>query len=238
MSYLPASASPAAARGRSTPRRTSGRPRLVPPRAGADAAPSAPMGSPVAVPGGSCSGSPAPATSTQPTARSCMAQGPRWSASRVIACRAEGWGIRGPARGRHRATPWKSQDGLGQPWGLCQAYPNGGWPHASVRQALAESVPTKGHGSAQGWRPCTPAMAAGLTDHGWSLRAGLLYRVPPWPQPQMVSERQRFEPREERSRRVRRGSPTGMERGWKTHDKYGSPADACYAARLAKVPKH
>jgi hypothetical protein len=29
-------------------------------------------------------------------------------------------------------------------------------------------------------------MAAGLTDHVWSLRALLLYRVPPWPQPQMA----------------------------------------------------
>jgi hypothetical protein len=38
-------------------------------------------------------------------------------------------------------------------------------------------------GSAKVWQPCTPAMAAGLTDHGWSLREVLLFRVPPWPQP-------------------------------------------------------
>src|SRR5262249_13972834 len=35
------------------------------------------------------------------------------------------------------------------------------------------------------WRPCTPAMAAGLTDHVWSLKEVLLYRVPPWPQLQV-----------------------------------------------------
>jgi hypothetical protein len=29
-------------------------------------------------------------------------------------------------------------------------------------------------------------MAAGLTDHVWSLQEVLLYRVPPWPQPQTV----------------------------------------------------
>jgi hypothetical protein len=29
-------------------------------------------------------------------------------------------------------------------------------------------------------------MAAGLTNHVWSLREVLLYRVPPWPQPQAV----------------------------------------------------
>jgi hypothetical protein len=29
-------------------------------------------------------------------------------------------------------------------------------------------------------------MAAGVTDHVWSLKEVLRYRVPPWPQPQMV----------------------------------------------------
>jgi hypothetical protein len=29
-------------------------------------------------------------------------------------------------------------------------------------------------------------MAAGLTDQVWSLKEVLLYRVPPWPQPQTV----------------------------------------------------
>ena len=33
------------------------------------------------------------------------------------------------------------------------------------------------------WRPCTPARAAGLTDHAWTLREVLIFRVPPWPQP-------------------------------------------------------
>jgi hypothetical protein len=27
-------------------------------------------------------------------------------------------------------------------------------------------------------------MAAGLTDHVWSLKEVVFYRVPPWPQPQ------------------------------------------------------
>jgi hypothetical protein len=33
------------------------------------------------------------------------------------------------------------------------------------------------------WQPRTPAMVAGLTDHVWTLREVLLFRVPPWPQP-------------------------------------------------------
>jgi len=58
--------------------------------------------------------------------------------------------------------------------------------HTSLRQALAEPIPTNGHGSAKRWRPCTPAMAAGLTDHVWSLTEVLFYRVPPWRQLQTV----------------------------------------------------
>ena len=56
-------------------------------------------------------------------------------------------------------------------------------PHASLRQPLPPPVHTNGTGSVKQWRPCTPAMAAGLTDHVWTLRERLLFRVPPWPQP-------------------------------------------------------
>jgi hypothetical protein len=53
-------------------------------------------------------------------------------------------------------------------------------------QPLPQPELTNGTGAAKVWRPCTPAMAAGLTDHVWSLKEVLLYRVPPWPQPQTV----------------------------------------------------
>jgi hypothetical protein len=76
----------------------------------------------------------------------------------------------------------KSEERLRQHLVLFQVYHNFVLPHASVRQALAEPVPTNGGGSAKLWRPCTPAMAAGLTDHVWSLREVLMFRVPPWPQ--------------------------------------------------------
>jgi hypothetical protein len=59
-------------------------------------------------------------------------------------------------------------------------------PHASLWQALAEPVATNGCGSAKLWQPRTPAMAAGLADHVWSLREVLMFRVPPWPQMQTV----------------------------------------------------
>jgi hypothetical protein len=90
------------------------------------------------------------------------------------------------AIGRRSATPCKSDDGLRQQLALFQVYHNFVLPHASLREALAEPVPTNGSGSAKVWRPCTPAMAAGLTDHVWALKEVLLYRVPPWPQRQTV----------------------------------------------------
>jgi hypothetical protein len=46
--------------------------------------------------------------------------------------------------------------------------------------------PTHGTGSAKLWRPCTPALTAGLTDHVWTLREVLLSRVPPCPQSRAV----------------------------------------------------
>jgi len=48
---------------------------------------------------------------------------------------------------------------------------------------VPQPAPTHGSGSAMQGRPCPPAMAAGLTDHVWTLREVLLFRVPPWPQP-------------------------------------------------------
>src|SRR5262249_42673340 len=90
------------------------------------------------------------------------------------------------AIGRRSATACKGEDGLRQQLALFQVYHNFVLPHASLRQALAAPLPTNGTGSAKVWRPCTPAMAAGLTDHVWSLREVLGYRVPPWPQPQVA----------------------------------------------------
>jgi len=87
------------------------------------------------------------------------------------------------AVGRRVSTLCKGEDGLRQQLALYHVYYNFCLPHASLRQPLPQPVPTNGTGSAKVWRPCTPAMAAGLTDHVWTLREVLLYRVPPWPQP-------------------------------------------------------
>jgi hypothetical protein len=87
---------------------------------------------------------------------------------------------------RRSATSCKSEAGLGQPLALFQAYYNFVLPHASLRQPLPVPEVSNGGGPPKVWRPCTPAMAAGLTDHVWSLKEVLLYRVPPWPQLQAL----------------------------------------------------
>jgi len=81
------------------------------------------------------------------------------------------------------ATLCKGEDGLHQQLSLYHVSSNFCLPHASLRLPLPQSEPTHGNGSAKRWQPQTPAMAAGLTDHVWTLREVLLFRVLPWPQP-------------------------------------------------------
>ena len=80
-------------------------------------------------------------------------------------------------------TLCKGEAGLREQLTLYHVYYNFCLPHASLRQPLPQPVPTNGMGSAKTWQPHTPAMAAGLTNHVWSLREVLLFRVSPWPQP-------------------------------------------------------
>ncbi len=87
------------------------------------------------------------------------------------------------AVGRRVTTLCKGEAGVGQQLVLYHVYYNFCLPHTSLRLPLPHPEPTNGHGSAKRWQPQTPAMAAGLTDHVWSLREVLLFRVPPWPQP-------------------------------------------------------
>ena len=86
------------------------------------------------------------------------------------------------AIGRRVNTLCQDEEGLREQVALFQVYHNFVLPHASLRQPLLAPASTNGRGSTKRWRPCTPAMAAGLTDHVWSLKEVLLYRVPPWPQ--------------------------------------------------------
>lgn len=51
-------------------------------------------------------------------------------------------------------------------------------PHARLRCRLPQSIPTRGNGSPKKWEPRTPAMAGGLTDHVWTMKELLTFRVP------------------------------------------------------------
>jgi IS1 family transposase len=60
---------------------------------------------------------------------------------------------------------------------LATAYYHFVRPHGALRQRLDEPSPTRG--SPKLWLPRTPTMAAGLTDHIWSIKELLSFRVPP-----------------------------------------------------------
>jgi hypothetical protein len=88
--------------------------------------------------------------------------------------------------GRRVITLCKREDGIRPQVALYQIDDNFCLPHASLHQPLPQPEPTNGTGPAKQWRPCTPAMRAGLTDHVWTLREVLMFRVPPWPQLQAL----------------------------------------------------
>jgi len=53
-------------------------------------------------------------------------------------------------------------------------------PHRSLRQRLPKPIPTKGpRATYKKWREVTPAMAAALTDHMWTMDELLSFHVPP-----------------------------------------------------------
>jgi IS1 family transposase len=76
----------------------------------------------------------------------------------------------------------KERDYLEHQLTLAFAYYHFVQPHRGLRQQLPEPLSTKGpYASYKKWRLVTPAMAAGLTDHVWSVDELLSFRVPPDP---------------------------------------------------------
>ena len=74
------------------------------------------------------------------------------------------------AIGRQVNTLCQGEAGLRDQSALFHVYHNFVLPHASLRQPLLFPEVTNGRGAAKVWRPCTLAMAAGLTDYVWSLK--------------------------------------------------------------------
>lgn len=74
----------------------------------------------------------------------------------------------------------KDRDFLEYPLTLAFAYYHCVIPHRGLRQRLPKPIPTKGpRATYKKWKPVTPAMAAGLTDHVWTIDELLSFRVPP-----------------------------------------------------------
>lgn len=74
----------------------------------------------------------------------------------------------------------KDRDFLEYQLTLAFAYYHFVIPHRGLRQRLPKPMPTKGpHATYKKWKQMTPAMAAGLTDHIWTMDELLSFRVPP-----------------------------------------------------------
>jgi hypothetical protein len=72
-----------------------------------------------------------------------------------------------------KELPWMEKQ-----WWLSLAYYHFCLPHLSLREELPTPEPTRGNGSPRQWRPVTPAMAVGMTDHVWTTAELLGFRVP------------------------------------------------------------
>ncbi|MCU0809072.1 MAG: hypothetical protein MUC53_14510 [Candidatus Contendobacter sp.] len=72
-----------------------------------------------------------------------------------------------------KELPWMEK----QLW-LSLAYYPFCLPHLSLREELPTPEPTRGHESPRQWRPVTPAMAVGMTDHVWTTAELLGFRTP------------------------------------------------------------
>src|SRR5262249_23486438 len=61
-------------------------------------------------------------------------------------------------------------------WGSLVSYPLV-LPHKRCQDPLPAPEPTRGAGAPGTWRPVTPALAAGRTEHVWTTTNWLAYRV-------------------------------------------------------------
>jgi IS1 family transposase/transposase-like protein len=81
--------------------------------------------------------------------------------------------------GRKTYSFCKDRERLRQRVVLFQAFYNVARPHMSLRQQLPLRERTRQGAIRPRWRECTPAMAAGLTDHVWTFRELLTAKFEP-----------------------------------------------------------
>ena len=81
--------------------------------------------------------------------------------------------------GRKTSSFCKDRDRLRQRVVFFQAFYNVARPHTSLRRQLPLHERTRHGAICPRWRECTPAMAAGLTDHVWTFRELLTAKFEP-----------------------------------------------------------
>ena len=81
--------------------------------------------------------------------------------------------------GRKTSSFCKDRERLRQRVVFFQAFYNVARPHMSLRQQLPLHERTRHGAICPRWRECTPAMAAGLTDHVWTFRELLTAKFEP-----------------------------------------------------------
>src|SRR6266853_5552561 len=81
--------------------------------------------------------------------------------------------------GRKTSSFCKDRDRLRQRVVFFQAFYNVARPHMSLRRPLPLHERTRHGAICPRWRECTPAMAAGLTDHVWTFRELLTAKFEP-----------------------------------------------------------
>ena len=74
---------------------------------------------------------------------------------------------------------------------LCVGYYHFCLPHGGLCEAIFPPIPIRSSGSPKKWRQVTPAMSLGVTNHGWTLRELLTYRLPPDPHIETASAKLR-----------------------------------------------
>jgi len=81
--------------------------------------------------------------------------------------------------GRKRGSVWKDRTQMRRRVVLLQACDNFARPQMSLRVPLSDPAPRALGLIQPKWRPQTPGMAAGLTEHGWTFRALLTTQCEP-----------------------------------------------------------
>ena len=88
-----------------------------------------------------------------------------------------------PRSGDGSARCARAKTACGSSWPCTMSTTISVCPMRAYASPCPSPSPPTARGSRQAVAAWTPAMAAGLTDHVWTLREVLLFRVPPWPQP-------------------------------------------------------